>query len=176
MRKEFSVEISVESVEAAMAAERGGASRIEFCSHARVGGTTPSDELLRTVRKRVSLPNFSMVRPRGGNFFYGEAEFEDMRRDVDAAKEIGMDGVVLGLLDADGQITSSARKSLLNERDLCRLRFIARLMNARICDGRLRTSSRLAPSGFLRLEGNGRRPRRWMRWGNWFRSRASESR
>ncbi len=96
-----------------MAAERGGASRIEFCSHARVGGTTPSDELLRTVRKRVSLPIFSMVRPRGGNFFYGEAEFEDMRRDVDAAKEIGMDGVVLGLLDADGQIDVERTKELV---------------------------------------------------------------
>src|SRR5580692_6005973 len=104
MRKEFSLEISVESVEAAMAAERGGASRIEFCSNAREGGTTPSDELLRTVRERVSLPIFSMVRPRGGDFFYSEAEFEAMRRDIDAAKKFGMDGVVLGLLNAGGEI------------------------------------------------------------------------
>jgi copper homeostasis protein len=113
MRKEFSLEISVESVEAAMAAERGGASRIEFCSNAREGGTTPSDELLRTVRERVSLPIFSMVRPRGGDFFYSEAEFEAMRRDVDAAKEMGMDGVVLGLLDADGQIDIDRTKQLI---------------------------------------------------------------
>jgi copper homeostasis protein len=113
MRKEFSLEISVESIEAGMAAERGGASRIEFCSKARVGGTTPSEELLRTVRKRVSLPIFSMVRPRGGDFFYSEVEFEVMRRDVDAAKEIGMDGVVLGLLDADGQIDFERTKQLV---------------------------------------------------------------
>ncbi len=96
-----------------MAAERGGATRIEFCSNARVGGTTPSDELLRIVRKRVSLPIFSMVRPRGGNFFYTEAEFEAMRRDVDAAKEVGMDGVVLGLLGADGQIDVERTKELV---------------------------------------------------------------
>ena len=113
MRKEFSLEISVESVEAAMAAERGGASRIEFCSNARVGGTTPSDELLRVVRDRVRVPVFSMVRPRGGDFFYTEAEFEAMRRDVDEAKEIGMDGVVLGLLNADGQIDVERTKELV---------------------------------------------------------------
>jgi copper homeostasis protein len=113
MRREFFLEISVESIEAAMAAERGGATRIEFCSNARVGGTTPSDELLRIVRKRVSLPIFSMVRPRGGNFFYTEAEFEAMRRDVDAAKEVGMDGVVLGLLGADGQIDVERTKELV---------------------------------------------------------------
>src|SRR5580698_8056503 len=113
MRKEFSLEISVESVEAAMAAERGGASRIEFCSNAREGGTTPSDELLRTVRERVSLPIFSMVRPRGGDFFYSEAEFEAMRRDVDAAKGMGLDGVVLGRLDAEGEINIDRSRQLI---------------------------------------------------------------
>jgi copper homeostasis protein len=115
VQDQYVLEISVESIEAAMAAERGGASRIEFCSNARVGGTTPSDELLRTVRKRVSLPIFSMVRPRGGDFFYSEAEFEIMRRDVDAAKEIGMDGVVLGLLNEQGQIDVERTKELVEQ-------------------------------------------------------------
>jgi copper homeostasis protein len=113
MKNQYVLEISVESIGAAAAAERGGASRIEFCSNARVGGTTPSDALLRAVRERVSLPIFSMVRPRGGNFFYTETEFEAMRRDVDAAKEIGMDGVVLGLLGADGQIDVERTKQLV---------------------------------------------------------------
>ncbi|MGC1618120.1 MAG: copper homeostasis protein CutC [Candidatus Acidiferrum sp.] len=98
------LEISVESVEAAMAAERGGAQRIEFCSDTQVGGVTPRPELLRAVRERVRLPIFSMVRPRGGDFFYPDAEFAAMRHDVDAAKEAGMDGVVLGLLKANGEI------------------------------------------------------------------------
>jgi copper homeostasis protein len=104
MHDKYLIEISVESVEAAAAAERGRASRIEFCSNTRIGGTTPSVELLRAVRGRVSVPIFSMVRPRGGDFFYSESEFETMRRDIDAAKECGMDGVVLGLLTADGEI------------------------------------------------------------------------
>ncbi len=96
-----------------MAAERGGAHRIEFCSNAREGGTTPSPELLREVRERVRLPIFSMVRPRGGNFFYSDAEFAAMQRDVDAAKEFGMDGIVLGLLKADGQVDVERTKQLI---------------------------------------------------------------
>jgi copper homeostasis protein len=104
MQSWYILEISVESVAAAMAAERGGAQRIEFCANAREGGTTPSDELLRAVRERVRLPILSMVRPRAGDFVYSDAEFEIMRRDIQAAKEFQMDGVVLGLLEADGRI------------------------------------------------------------------------
>ena len=115
MRSDYILEISVESVEAAKAAERAGASRIEFCSNLRVGGTTPSNEMLKAARRSVRLPIFSMVRPRGGGFFYSEAEFEAMRHDVDAAKEAGMDGVVLGFLRADGEI-DVARSAQLVER------------------------------------------------------------
>jgi copper homeostasis protein len=104
MHSRYLLEISVESVTAAVAAERGGAQRIEFCSNAREGGTTPSDELLRAVRERVRLPILSMVRPRAGDFVYSDAEFETMRSDIEAAKEFQMDGVVLGLLDTDGRI------------------------------------------------------------------------
>ncbi|MHB8500198.1 MAG: copper homeostasis protein CutC [Candidatus Acidiferrales bacterium] len=104
MQNKYILEISVESVDAAVAAERGGAQRIEFCSNAREGGTTPSSELLRAVRERVRLPIFSMIRPRGGNFFYSDAEYEAMRRAIEIAKESQMDGVVLGLLNADGHI------------------------------------------------------------------------
>ena len=113
MQNHCILEISVQSVQAAMAAERGGASRIEFCSNARAGGTTPARELLRAVRERVRLPIFSMVRPRGGNFFYSKAEFEAMLRDIDAAKEFRMDGVVLGLLDDEGQVDIVRTKELV---------------------------------------------------------------
>ena len=104
MQARYVLEISVESVAAAMAAERGGAQRIEFCSNASQGGTTPSGELLRAVRERVSLPIVSMVRPRGGNFFYTDAEFAAMQREIETAKKFRMDGVVLGLLSARGHI------------------------------------------------------------------------
>src|SRR5580704_149476 len=104
MQTGYVLEISVESVEAAMAAERGGAQRIEFCSNTRQGGTTPSDELLSAVRARVTLPILSMVRPRGGNFLYTDAEFATIQRAIEAAKKFRMDGIVLGLLGANGHI------------------------------------------------------------------------
>jgi copper homeostasis protein len=113
MQSRHVLEISVESIDAAMAAERGGAHRIEFCSNAWEGGTTPSPALLRVLRERVRLPIFSMNRPRGGNFVYSDAEFEVMLRDVETAKELGMDGLVLGLLDSDGEIDVERTKQLV---------------------------------------------------------------
>ena len=104
MSGRFVVEISVESVERAVAAERGGASRIELCRSLEIGGVTPGVELMREVRARVSVPIFSMVRPRGGDFVYSAAEFEEMRAAIKAARSTGMDGVVLGLLKADGTV------------------------------------------------------------------------
>jgi copper homeostasis protein len=96
------VEISVEGAERAVAAERGGASRIELCGALEIGGVTPGVELMRETRARVSVPIFSMVRPRGGDFVYSDAEFAEMRAAIKAARSLGMDGVVLGLLRRDG--------------------------------------------------------------------------
>jgi copper homeostasis protein len=104
MSGRFVVEISVESMERAVAAERGGALRIELCGSLDIGGVTPGVELMREVRARVSVPIFSMVRPRGGDFVYSAAEFEEMRAAIKAARSTGMDGVVLGLLKADGTV------------------------------------------------------------------------
>src|ERR1700722_468143 len=115
MQGQYVLEISVESVEAAVAAERGGAQRIEFCSNAREGGTTPADELLSAVRERVTLPILSMVRPRGGNFFYSDAEFVAMQREIEAAKQFRMDGVVLGLLSASGHIDIERSAQLVKQ-------------------------------------------------------------
>ena len=96
-----------------MAAERGGADRIELCSHASEGGTTPAPELLRAARERVALPIFSMIRPRAGGFVYCDAEFEAMGREIVTAKEFGMDGVVVGLLTDKGQIDIARTRQLV---------------------------------------------------------------
>src|ERR1700722_1128511 len=98
------VEISVESLERAAAAERGGASRIELCASLDVGGVTPGVELMRALRTRVSLPIFAMVRPRGGDFVYSAAKFEEMKQSIEVARASGMDGVVLGLLHGDRSV------------------------------------------------------------------------
>jgi copper homeostasis protein len=115
MSRPYILEISVESLDAALAAERGGAQRIELCSDAHEGGTTPSADLLRTTRDRVHLPIFTMIRPRAGNFVYSDAEFATVQRDIDAAKQFRADGIVLGLLTAAKQI-DIARTSQLVER------------------------------------------------------------
>jgi copper homeostasis protein len=104
MRNARVLEIAVDTVERALAAERGGAHRIELCADLSVGGLTPDVEMMRTARELVRLPIFAMVRPRGGDFAYSDLEFTDMDRNVQAARELGMDGVVLGILNAAGHV------------------------------------------------------------------------
>jgi copper homeostasis protein len=104
MKQRYTLEISVETPEAAMAAERAGANRIELCGNLSVGGITPDDELLRAVRAQVRIPIFSMVRPRAGDFVYSGTEFAEMKRSIADAKESGMDGVVLGVLTKNHRV------------------------------------------------------------------------
>jgi len=104
MPNRYLLEISVESVAAAAAAQRGGAQRIELCSNLAVGGLTPSPELMIEARANVQVPIFAMIRPRAGDFGYSDEEFATMRASVHLAKQMQMDGLVLGLLRADGQV------------------------------------------------------------------------
>ena len=114
MKRRYVLEISVESAETAMAAERGGADRIELCSNLREGGTTPGAELRRAARAQLRVPIFSMIRPRAGDFVYSESEFDEMAREIGAAKDCGMDGVVLGMLDAQGSVKVKHTKRLVD--------------------------------------------------------------
>jgi copper homeostasis protein len=107
------VEISVESVDRAVAAERGGASRVELCGSLEVGGVTPTVELMRAARAAVRVPIFAMVRPRAGDFVYSAAEFEEMKRSIETARAVGMDGVVLGVLLDDGRVDTSRTTELV---------------------------------------------------------------
>lgn len=92
------LEISVDSLEKALAAEHGGAGRLELCANLAVGGLTPPRELLHAVREKVHIPVYSMIRPRPGNFVYSDVEFTEMERSIAVAAKCGMDGVVLGVL------------------------------------------------------------------------------
>lgn len=107
------LEIAVQTVEAAIAAERGGADRIELSAELPLGGVTPSAELLRAARNRVSIPIFSMIRPRGGDFVYSAAEFSAMKNAIATAKELGMNGVVLGILRRDGRVDIERTRELI---------------------------------------------------------------
>jgi copper homeostasis protein len=107
------LELSVENVAAAVAAERGGAHRIELCMELRLGGLTPGQELMRLVRASVQLPIFMMIRPRAGDFVYSPEELGQMRRDIGTAERVGMDGVVLGVLTRDGQVDVARTRELV---------------------------------------------------------------
>jgi copper homeostasis protein len=113
MNRKFLLEISVESLEAALAAERGGADRIELCDHLSLGGVTPSAEIVCAVHAQVRLPIFVMIRPRAGDFVYSTAEFADMKRSIASAKESGVEGVVLGILTKDHRVDAERTRELV---------------------------------------------------------------
>src|SRR5574338_866447 len=98
------VEACVDSVASAIAAERGGAHRLELCDALFDGGTTPSAGMIAACKEAVSIPVFAIIRPRGGGFVYTDAERDVMRRDVVAARDLGADGVVIGGLLPDGTV------------------------------------------------------------------------
>jgi len=113
MSRKCLLEISVETLEGAMAAERGGADRIELCGDLSLGGVTPGADLVRTVHEQVRIPIFVMIRPRAGDFVYSTAEFAEMKRSIVGAKESGMDGVVLGVLKKDHRVDVERTRELV---------------------------------------------------------------
>jgi copper homeostasis protein len=103
-RRPIPLEVCVDSLASAVAAEQGGAARLEVCANLVDGGTTPSLGLVRALLARVALPLHAMVRPRGGDFLYDEGEREVMRAEIEALKEAGVHGVVVGCLLPDGAV------------------------------------------------------------------------
>jgi copper homeostasis protein len=112
MNKKALLEMSVETLDAAIAAVRGGADRIELCENLSVGGVTPSAELMRDARAQIKVPIFVMIRPRGGDFCYSPSEFSEMKSQIASVKSAGMDGVVFGILTKDGHVDVEQNEEL----------------------------------------------------------------
>jgi copper homeostasis protein len=104
MTTQVTLEIAAGSLASAQAAQEGGADRVELCGSLAEGGITPSYGVIATTRDRVRLPIYVLIRPRGGDFLYSDAEFEVMQRDIESCAHLGCDGVVIGALTDDGAI------------------------------------------------------------------------
>lgn len=110
----MTIEVCAYSLESCINAQAGGAGRIELCGGLGEGGTTPSAGLIELVRQHIDIDIFVMIRPRGGDFVYDIFEEEIMRKDIDLAKKLGANGVVLGILTSDGQVDVARTKSLVD--------------------------------------------------------------
>ena len=108
------LEIAVFNIQSAIAATNAGADRLELCENPFDGGTTPSYGTLKTVREKIDIPVFPIIRPRGGDFLYTDDEYEIMLHDVKLCKQLGCDGIVIGLLNTEGTIDIKRTSALID--------------------------------------------------------------
>ncbi|MEB1528171.1 copper homeostasis protein CutC [Xanthomonas sp. WHRI 7945] len=107
------LEVAADSIGSALAAQAGGAMRVELCGGLDGGGLTPSFGTLAVLRDRLTIPLYVLIRPRVGDFVFNEAEVEAMRRDVEQCVRLGCDGVVLGALDPAGEVDMATMRVLI---------------------------------------------------------------
>ena len=109
----YKFEICANSVASCIAAQEGGADRVELCSGIPEGGTTPSFGMIRKARASIDIALNVIIRPRGGDFLYSEDELEEMIHDIRIAEELGADGLVFGCLTKEGNIDKRAMSILM---------------------------------------------------------------
>jgi copper homeostasis protein len=113
MSKSFLFELCAESLHAALAAQAGGADRMELCEDLAISGVTPSAPLMQAVLEAVSIPVHVLIRPRGGDFVYSTAELAQMRNEIVYAKAAGSAGVAIGILLPDGRVDVDRTRELV---------------------------------------------------------------
>lgn len=112
--KNFQFEICTNSVESCIAAQEGGANRVELCAGIPEGGTTPSYGEIATAREVLTRTKLHVIiRPRGGDFLYSPIEIKTMLKDIEIARQLGADGVVFGCLTADGEVDLTVMQELM---------------------------------------------------------------
>ena len=109
----YIIELATSDFLTTRSAVEGGADRIELCANLAEGGTTPSYAHVKKCREAFSIPLFPIIRPRGGDFLYNKDEFDIMKNDIKLCKELGCDGIVIGLLNMDGTIDVARTSELI---------------------------------------------------------------
>ena len=107
------IEIACFNLESSLIVEKAGADRVELCANISVGGTTPSIEIIQKARKNLTIDLYVMIRPRGGNFVYSEAELDQMKSDIENIKQLDVNGFVFGILNEDNTINIEQNKALV---------------------------------------------------------------
>jgi copper homeostasis protein len=110
----FTLETIAFNIQSCIAAQAAGAHRIELCDNPGEGGTTPSLGFIKAAREKLHIQLFPIIRPRGGDFLYTDEEFEILKADVQLCKDLGCDGVVIGMLNADASIDKIRCSILVN--------------------------------------------------------------
>lgn len=149
------LEVCCYSMECALEAQRCGADRIELCAAPQEGGLTPSLGVLKTVRESVTIPVHPIIRPRGGDFCYTAGEFAAMLDDVAAVRDLGFPGMVIGILDADGQVDRARMKKIMAAAGTMAVTF-HRAFD--MCANPRQTSVELAELGVQRILTSGQQP------------------
>ncbi|GAB4025921.1 copper homeostasis protein CutC [Spirosoma koreense] len=111
------IEICAYSLDSCLTAQRAGAGRVELCGGLAEGGTTPSAGLIQLVRQHLTIPFYVMIRPRGGDFLYTKNELAVMKADIEMAKTLGADGIVLGMLQPNGTVDELRTRQLIELAD-----------------------------------------------------------
>ncbi|OLQ75878.1 copper homeostasis protein CutC [Photobacterium proteolyticum] len=109
------LEVCIDNIESLHYAQQGGATRIELCSSLALGGLTPSIGFMKQAARHASIPVYAMIRPRQGDFLFSSDDIEIMLADIHAAKQAGLQGVVVGVLDAHSLVDESCLRSLIKE-------------------------------------------------------------
>lgn len=113
-KEKILLEVCADSIDSALIAQSAGAYRIEFCNTLSVGGVTPSFPQIEALRKLLHIKLYVLIRPRGGDFLYDDVEFETMKSEIEFCGKTGCDGVVIGILHADGSIDKQRCKELID--------------------------------------------------------------
>ena len=111
----YQLEVCIDNIESLRYAIEGGATRIELCSSLALGGLTPSAGFMMQAAKYSQVPVYAMIRPRQGDFLYSPLDVEMMAQDISIAANMGMDGVVLGLLTHDGYLDIKNLTALVSQ-------------------------------------------------------------
>jgi len=113
--KKSKLEICCYNVESALIAADAGADRVELCADPSAGGTTPGAGLVKTVRRKINIELYPIIRARGGDFLFSEEEFEIMLHDVESCKSAGCDGIVVGMLMPEGRVDKAHVSRLIEK-------------------------------------------------------------